>query len=107
MDRMPPAPEGPAGPTFSSRILEDDGQPASSASSYDGFAEAYEAETEANLINGYYMRPAILDLAVSSQVTCRFLARAVGEGVGFSLHLGAQTAHGEAVSTSPDYVREN
>jgi len=30
---------------------------------YDGFAEAYSAETEANLINGYYMRPAILDLA--------------------------------------------
>jgi SAM-dependent methyltransferase len=63
MDRMPPAPEGPAWPTFSSRILEDDGQPAASASSYDGFAEAYEAETEANLINGYYTRPAILDLA--------------------------------------------
>ena len=30
---------------------------------YDGFAEAYSAETEANLINGYYARPAILDLA--------------------------------------------
>jgi SAM-dependent methyltransferase len=30
---------------------------------YDSFAEAYSAETEANLINGYYARPAILDLA--------------------------------------------
>jgi SAM-dependent methyltransferase len=30
---------------------------------YDSFAEAYAAETEANLINGYYARPAILDLA--------------------------------------------
>ncbi|GAA3069355.1 class I SAM-dependent methyltransferase [Streptosporangium carneum] len=30
---------------------------------YDGFAEAYAAETEASLINGYYTRPAILNLA--------------------------------------------
>jgi len=30
---------------------------------YDSFAEAYTAETEANLINGYYNRPAILGLA--------------------------------------------
>jgi len=30
---------------------------------YGGFAEAYAAETESNLINGYYTRPAILDLA--------------------------------------------
>jgi len=30
---------------------------------YDGFAEAYATETESNLINGYYTRPAILDLA--------------------------------------------
>ena len=30
---------------------------------YDSFAEAYAAETETNLINGYYARPAILDLA--------------------------------------------
>ena len=33
------------------------------ANDYDSFAEAYTAETEANLINGYYMRPAILNLA--------------------------------------------
>lgn len=30
---------------------------------YDGFAEAYAAESESNLTNGYYTRPAILDLA--------------------------------------------
>lgn len=33
------------------------------ATDYDDFAEAYAAETESNLINGYYTRPAILDLA--------------------------------------------
>jgi SAM-dependent methyltransferase len=32
-------------------------------SDYDSFAEAYAAETEANLINGYYTRPAMLALA--------------------------------------------
>jgi ubiquinone/menaquinone biosynthesis C-methylase UbiE len=30
---------------------------------YDSFAEAYTAETEANLTNGYYARPAIVELA--------------------------------------------
>ena len=30
---------------------------------YDSFAEAYAAETENNLINGYYTRPAMLALA--------------------------------------------
>src|SRR4051812_23803466 len=30
---------------------------------YDSFGEAYAAETESNLINGYYTRPAVLDLA--------------------------------------------
>lgn len=33
------------------------------ANDYDSFAEAYAAETESNLINGYYTRPAMLDLA--------------------------------------------
>ena len=33
------------------------------ANDYDSFAEAYAAETEFNLLNGYYARPAILDLA--------------------------------------------
>ncbi|MFH8935507.1 class I SAM-dependent methyltransferase [Streptomyces griseosporeus] len=30
---------------------------------YDGFAEAYAAETENSLVNAYYARPAMLDLA--------------------------------------------
>jgi hypothetical protein len=34
-----------------------------SANDYDSFAEAYSAATEANLVNGYYTRPAILNLA--------------------------------------------
>jgi SAM-dependent methyltransferase len=63
MDRMPPVPESPAGADFSVRFVEDDGRPVASANDYDSFAEAYTAETEANLLNGYYMRPAILDLA--------------------------------------------
>jgi hypothetical protein len=33
------------------------------ANDYDNFAEAYAAETESNLINGCYTRPAVLDLA--------------------------------------------
>ncbi|MGK5742901.1 methyltransferase domain-containing protein [Micromonospora sp. URMC 103] len=33
------------------------------ANDYDSFAEAYAVETESNLINGYYTRPAMLDLA--------------------------------------------
>jgi ubiquinone/menaquinone biosynthesis C-methylase UbiE len=52
MSRMPPDPENFAGPAG-----------AAIANDYDSFAEAYAAETEANLINGYYARPAILDLA--------------------------------------------
>jgi hypothetical protein len=52
MDRMPPAPENSAAPA--DRAVAND---------YDSFAEAYSAETEANLLNGYYARPAILDLA--------------------------------------------
>jgi SAM-dependent methyltransferase len=52
MDRMPPVPDSSAGPANQTV-----------ANDYDSFAEAYSAETEANLINGYYERPAILDLA--------------------------------------------
>jgi SAM-dependent methyltransferase len=48
IERMPSAPETPAGLV---------------ANDYDSFAEAYAAETESNLINGYYARPAILELA--------------------------------------------
>jgi SAM-dependent methyltransferase len=50
---MPPAPESPAAGTGTGATAND----------YDGFAEAYSVETETNLINGYYARPAILDLA--------------------------------------------
>jgi ubiquinone/menaquinone biosynthesis C-methylase UbiE len=52
MNRMPPVPESSAGPA----------DPAV-ANDYDSFAEAYSAENEANLINAYYERPAILALA--------------------------------------------
>jgi SAM-dependent methyltransferase len=52
MDRMPAVPERSAGAADRT-----------AANDYDSFAEAYSAETEANLINGYYARPAILDLA--------------------------------------------
>ena len=46
-------------------VSESSAEPADRAvaNDYDRFAEAYTAETEANLINGYYARPAILDLA--------------------------------------------
>jgi SAM-dependent methyltransferase len=33
------------------------------ANDYDSFAEAYAAETESNLLNGYYVRPAVLHQA--------------------------------------------
>ena len=49
---MPALPESSAGPADRA-----------AANDYDGFAEAYAAETEANLVNAYYERPAILDLA--------------------------------------------
>lgn len=38
-------------------------RPVPAANDYDSFAEAYAAETESNLLNGYYVRPAILGLA--------------------------------------------
>ena len=49
--------------------LEHSSGPASHAvaNDYDSFAEAYAAETESNLLNGYYARPAILDLAGTLQ----------------------------------------
>ncbi len=58
---MSPASESPAEPGFTVRIAEDDGRPV--VSDYDSIAEAYTAENEHNLVNGYYCRPAILDLA--------------------------------------------
>jgi SAM-dependent methyltransferase len=49
---MPPVPESPAG--AADRPVVND---------YDSFAEAYSAENETSLVNAYYARPAILDLA--------------------------------------------
>jgi ubiquinone/menaquinone biosynthesis C-methylase UbiE len=51
MGRMPSVPETSAGPA----------DPV--ANDYDSFAEAYSAENEASLLNAYYERPAMLDLA--------------------------------------------
>jgi SAM-dependent methyltransferase len=61
MGRMSSAPEGTAGPDFSTRIVEEDA--GGVVNDYDSFAEAYTALNESSLINGYYCRPAILDLA--------------------------------------------
>jgi SAM-dependent methyltransferase len=63
MDRMPNG-HNPAG-GVSARLVSSSAASAdpSRLNDYDGFAEAYTAETETNLINGYYARPAILDLA--------------------------------------------
>ena len=49
---MPPVPDSSSGPVDPAVVND-----------YDSFAKAYTAETEANLINGYYMRPAIVNLA--------------------------------------------
>lgn len=49
---MPAVPESSAGPA--DRAVAND---------YDGFADAYVAETETNLVNCHYERPAILDPA--------------------------------------------
>jgi SAM-dependent methyltransferase len=61
MERVSSVPESPAGPGFSVRVVEDDSR--SVVNDYDSFAEAYEAQNESSLINGYYCRPAIVDLA--------------------------------------------
>ncbi|HEV8554806.1 MAG TPA: class I SAM-dependent methyltransferase [Actinophytocola sp.] len=49
---MNPVPEDRAGPADSAR-----------ANDYDSFAEAYTAENETSLVNAYYERPAMLELA--------------------------------------------
>jgi ubiquinone/menaquinone biosynthesis C-methylase UbiE len=58
---MSSASESSPAPSLSVRVVKDPGQ--ALVNDYDSFAEAYTAETEANLLNGYYTRPAILDLA--------------------------------------------
>lgn len=52
MGGMTPVPEGCGGPAGTTR-----------ASAYDNFAEGYTAENETSLLNAYYERPAMLDLA--------------------------------------------
>jgi SAM-dependent methyltransferase len=63
MGRMPNDHNPPGG--ISTRIVSLPAGPADPPrfNDYDGFAEAYSAETEANLLNAYYNRPAILTLA--------------------------------------------
>lgn len=53
MARMPVS-ESSVAPADAGQAVEND---------YDSFAEAYSAENEASLVNAYYCRPAILDLA--------------------------------------------
>ena len=72
----------------------------SAVNDYDSFAEAYAAETEANLINGYYARPAILDLA--GEVTGRRILDA-GCGAG---PLSAALRERSAVVTGIDSSHE-
>jgi hypothetical protein len=66
MGRMSPAVENSARP-------EDQAV----ANDYDSFAEAYAAEAESSLINGYYTRPAILgprqpdEMGESTRDACR------------------------------------
>lgn len=52
MERLTDVPESPARPGEEGR-----------ANDYDRFAELYAAETENNLVNAYYERPAMLALA--------------------------------------------
>jgi ubiquinone/menaquinone biosynthesis C-methylase UbiE len=63
MGRMPNDHNPPGG--ISTRVISLSAEPADrpEINDYDSFAEAYAAETEANLINGYYTRPAMLALA--------------------------------------------
>jgi ubiquinone/menaquinone biosynthesis C-methylase UbiE len=73
---VPPVPETSAGPA----------DPAV-ANDYDSFAEAYSAETEANLVNAYYARPAILALA-GDVAGRRILDADCGSGRLSSFHRG-------------------
>ena len=67
----PATPESPAGPadTRAPRSVswispvEAPPGPGETANDYDRFAEAYAAENQTSLINAYYARPAIVDLA--------------------------------------------
>ncbi|MEU0565411.1 class I SAM-dependent methyltransferase [Nonomuraea sp. NPDC005983] len=63
MERVTNVPESlaPRGPAWAS-IATQPADPAQ-ANDYDSFAEAYSAETENNILNAYYARPAIIALA--------------------------------------------
>jgi predicted TPR repeat methyltransferase len=63
MGRMPNDHNPPGGISTRLVSLSDDPAELPGINDYDSFAEAYAAETEANLINGYYTRPAMLALA--------------------------------------------
>ncbi|MFF7888340.1 class I SAM-dependent methyltransferase [Streptomyces sp. NPDC020794] len=62
-------------------VPESSAQPAdpAQANDYDSFAEAYSAETENNLVNAYYARPAMLALA-GDVVGRRILDAGCGSG---------------------------
>jgi SAM-dependent methyltransferase len=64
MDRMPASHENPRA-AISTRLTSPSAVSADPqrVNDYDSFAEAYSAENEANLINAYYERPAMLALA--------------------------------------------
>jgi hypothetical protein len=67
------------------------------ANDYDSIAEAYAAETESNLINGYYTRPAVLDLA--GDVTGR---RILDVGCGAGPLLAALREHAARARFAPN-----
>jgi SAM-dependent methyltransferase len=53
-------------PTITGRIpqaVSEKGEDSVKGDHYDSFAESYSADTESNLINGYYERPAMIGLA--------------------------------------------
>jgi len=76
MGRMPDDHSPPGG--ISTRLVSPSTVSAdpSRLNDYDSFAAAYSAETETNLINGYYARPAILDLAGRPDRAAELLAPA-------------------------------
>jgi SAM-dependent methyltransferase len=57
-----PGGHAPGSPTWISAV-EAPPAPGETANDYDRFAEAYAAENETSLVNAYYARPAIVDLA--------------------------------------------
>lgn len=87
MTSAPQSSAGPAGtgprvarPSWIRPVPEGSGGLAErGANDYDSFAEAYSAENESSLINAYYERPAMLDLA-GDVVGRRILDAGCGSG---------------------------